>query len=101
MPVFVSMLRGINVGKHKRMKMDRLRSSLEALGYAQVQTYIQSGNVVFRVGRRTPDEVSRQMERRIRADFGFPVDIITRTREEISSILKNKFFRDRSEAEGA
>src|SRR5580693_6392156 len=43
MPIYVSMLRGINVGGHKQVKMDKLRSSLKALGLEQVKTYIQSG----------------------------------------------------------
>ena len=48
MPIYISMLRGINVGAHKRMKMDQLRASFEALSFGQVKTYIQSGNVVFK-----------------------------------------------------
>ncbi len=51
MPIYISMLRGINVGGHKRIKMDQLRKSFEALGFEQVRTYIQSGNVVFKAGQ--------------------------------------------------
>ena len=40
MPIYISMLRGINVGGHKRIKMNQLRKSLEALGFEQVKTYI-------------------------------------------------------------
>jgi uncharacterized protein (DUF1697 family) len=54
MPIYVSMLRGINVGGHKRIKMDLLRASFEALGFASVKTYIQSGNVVFKAGKPSP-----------------------------------------------
>jgi uncharacterized protein (DUF1697 family) len=101
MPVFVSLLRGINVGKHKRMKMDQLRSSLEAMGYREVKTYIQSGNVILRVERRTAREVSREIEERIRRDFGFDVDVITRSREEISKLLAHDFFRAKKAVEGS
>ncbi|MGO9166492.1 MAG: DUF1697 domain-containing protein [Candidatus Sulfotelmatobacter sp.] len=51
MPIYVSMLRGINVGGHNKIKMDQLRASLEALGLERVKTYIQSGNVVFNTAK--------------------------------------------------
>ena len=53
MPIYIAMLRGINVGGHHRIKMDQLRASLEALGLQQVKTYIQSGNVVFTAAKRS------------------------------------------------
>ena len=51
MPIYVCLLRGINVGGHKKIKMDQLRTSIEALGFEQVKTYIQSGNVVFKAAK--------------------------------------------------
>jgi uncharacterized protein (DUF1697 family) len=51
MPIYVAMLRGINIGPHKRIKMDELRKSFEALGFERVKTYIQSGNIVFKAGK--------------------------------------------------
>ena len=47
MPTYVAMLRGINVGPGKIVKMERLRASFEALGFDGVRTYVQSGNVIF------------------------------------------------------
>ena len=58
MAVYVAMLRGINVGGHKRIKMDPLRKSLEGLGFEQVKTYIQSGNVVFHAAKLSPAGLS-------------------------------------------
>jgi uncharacterized protein (DUF1697 family) len=91
MPVYVSMLRGINIG-HKRIKMDRLRSSFEALGLEQVQTYIQSGNVVFKTGKASTSGLSRKIEEKIVADFGFPVSVLTRSAGEISEAIANNPF---------
>jgi uncharacterized protein (DUF1697 family) len=71
MPVYVAMLRGINLGPHKRIKMDRLRESFEGLGFEQVKTYIQSGNVVFRAGRASAEALGKKIEDRIVSDFGF------------------------------
>ena len=92
MPIYVSMLRGINVGGNKRMKMDLLRSSLEALGLSQVKTYIQSGNVVFKAAKRTPVALSSKIEQAILRDFGFPVSVISRTVDEIENTIANNPF---------
>ena len=51
MQVYIAMLRGINVGGHKRIKMEQLRASFEKLGFEQVKTYIQSGNVQRAIAR--------------------------------------------------
>jgi len=96
MPVYIAMLRGINVGGHKRIKMDRLRSSFEALGFAQVKTYIQSGNVVFKAGKISTSGLSRKIEDKILSDFGFQVSVISRTADEISkTITSNPFLNER------
>ncbi len=58
MAVCVAMLRGINVGGHKRIKMEQLRKSFEALGFERVKTYIQSGNVVFNTAKVSPAGLS-------------------------------------------
>ena len=95
MAIYVSMLRGINVGGHKRIKMDRLRQSFEALGFEQVKTFIQSGNVVFRTGKRSALALSRQIENKILEDFGFSVSVITKTADEMrESLEKNPFLRE-------
>src|SRR5258708_23290089 len=82
MPTYISMLRGINVGGHKRIKMDQLRKSFEALGFEQVKTYIQSGNVVFSGGKISTAVLSRKIEAKIFCDFRFSVSFISRTHEE-------------------
>lgn len=95
MPVYIAMLRGINVGKHKRMKMDQLRASFEALGFTEVKSYIQSGNVVFRAGRISPSGICGKLEERIVSDFGFSASVISRTRDEMEKIIRgNPFLRD-------
>jgi len=62
MPIYVAMLRGINVGGNKQIKMDKLRSSFEALGLEQVKTYIQSGNVVFKTAKISLVALSRKLK---------------------------------------
>jgi uncharacterized protein (DUF1697 family) len=92
MPIYISMLRGINVGGHKRIKMDQLRKSFEALGFEQVQTYIQSGNVVFKAAKLSTSALSQGIEKKILSDFGFPVSVISRTADELGKAISNNPF---------
>jgi len=92
MPVYISMLRGINVGGHNRIKMTALRELFEALGLEQVQTYIQSGNVVFTAGKMPPLRVSKKIEERIAKDFGFRVPVVTRTSAEMGGVIESNPF---------
>jgi len=96
MPIYISMLRGINVGGHKRIKMDRLRESFEALGFERVKTYIQSGNVVFQAGKISISGLSGKIEERILSDFGFSVSVISRTSDEMGKLIAdNPFLKER------
>lgn len=92
MPTYVSMLRGINVGGKKSMKMDQLRELFAALGFARVKTYVQSGNVVFKARKSSPADLSRKIEERILSEFGFSVSVISKTAEEISRAIRNNPF---------
>lgn len=96
MPIYIAMLRGINIGPHKRMKMERLRASCAALGLLKAQTLIQSGNIVFQAGQTTPAALSKKIEEQIAKDFGFSADVITRTRDEMELVVKrNPLLKDR------
>jgi uncharacterized protein (DUF1697 family) len=70
MPIYVAMLRGINVSG-KMVKMERLRGSFETLGFDEVRTYVQSGNAVFHAEEKSPDKLAKKIENRIARDFGF------------------------------
>jgi len=94
MPVYVSMLRGINVGPHKRIKMEKLRQSFEGLGFQQVATYIQSGNVVFKTAKSSSSPLSKKIEERLLEDFGFSIQVVSRTAEEmIATVAGNPFVK--------
>ncbi len=88
MPIYICMLRGINVGPHKRMKMEKLRASCQELGFQQVKTYIQSGNVILQAAKLSPAALSKKVEERIASDFGFSVDVMSRNREEMNKIIQ-------------
>ncbi len=80
------LLRGINIGPHKRIAMPDLRRELEAAGYREVRTYLQSGNVVLS-SDHGPEELAEQCRRLIQDRFGFEVPVVVRTREELIDVV--------------
>ena len=92
MPTYIAMLRGINVTGHKMIKMDALRASLAALRLSNVQTYIQSGNVIFGIGNGSVAALCEKIQQRILRDFGFAVPVFLRTAKELEQIIKDNPF---------
>ena len=88
MPIYVAMLRGINVGRGKIVKMERLRASLENLSFGGVRTYVQSGNVVFESEQKPAAELSKRIEAKILRDFGFAVPVILKTSKVMEQIVR-------------
>jgi uncharacterized protein (DUF1697 family) len=86
-PSRILLLRGINVGPHKRISMPALRELLSEAGFEDVRTYVQSGNVVVS-SPGSPSEVSSEAERLIAGRFGFEVDVIVRTRDELAQVVR-------------
>jgi uncharacterized protein (DUF1697 family) len=82
----ILLLRGINLGAHKRISMPELRRALEREGFADVRTYLQSGNVV--VSSDAPaDELAAQAQQALARRFGLDVDVIVRTRDELAEVI--------------
>jgi uncharacterized protein (DUF1697 family) len=84
---YVALLRGINVGRHKRMPMADLRELLSGLGYSDVKTLLQSGNAVFTSPARSAAGVERAIEKAIADRFGFDVRVLVRTKEEVRAAV--------------
>lgn len=91
--VYAALLRGINVGGKNKIKMTDLKLMFEEMGCIQVETYIQSGNVIFESDLSTV-EVKAAVEQEIEKKFGFTIDVIIRTGEEMVQILKNCPFTE-------
>jgi uncharacterized protein (DUF1697 family) len=90
------MLRGVNVGAHNRIKMETLRAVYESLGFDDVQTYVQSGNVVFRAKQKDLAKLRNHLEAAIEKKFGFRPDVIVRTTTEMREAIANSPFSKRS-----
>jgi uncharacterized protein (DUF1697 family) len=91
--VYAALLRGINVGGKNKIKMTDLKLMFEDIGCTQVETYIQSGNVIFESDLSTVD-FKAAIEQEIEKKFGFTIDVIIRTGEELVQILKNCPFTE-------
>ncbi len=83
LPSYVALLRGINVNGQRMIPMANLREMAAALGYDRVETYIQTGNLLFE-SPMGPDEVRHQLEHAIMATFGFEVAVAVRSPEDIA-----------------
>jgi uncharacterized protein (DUF1697 family) len=86
MPAYVVLLRAVNVGGTGKLPMAELAAMCTAEGYTDVETYIASGNVVFRT-KATPAAIERGLGRRLAAYAGKPVGLHVRTAEEMAAVL--------------
>jgi len=90
--IYIAFLRGINVTGHKIIKMEDLRKIFEGMGFKNVRTYIQSGNVKFETGKLKPELVNKKIESQLKKTLGYDVIVITRTQQEIEEIIKKYPF---------
>jgi uncharacterized protein (DUF1697 family) len=94
MPRYVALLQGINVGKHKRIAMKDLRALVERLGYSDVTTHLNSGNVVFTAARATDEALAAGIEAAIASDLGLDVPVVVRSGDALARIVENNPFPD-------
>jgi uncharacterized protein (DUF1697 family) len=81
---YVALLRGINVGGNKKVEMKKLAAVFTELGYADVRTYINSGNVIF----SSPKKDFAHIEPALKHAFGFPIEVIVRDAKNIASLVQ-------------
>lgn len=92
MTTHLALLRGINVSGHNMIKMDALKTTLEAIGFQNVQTYIQSGNVFVDTNEENPAKVGFQIKQEIFKVFGHEVPIVVITKSDLENSFKNNIF---------
>jgi len=93
--IVISLLRGVNVGGHNQIKMDALRALYEALGLEDPQTYVQSGNVVFRTKERNLAGLAGRIENAIERKLGFRPGVVLRTAADLKDVVANNPFAQR------
>ena len=89
MKTYIALLRGINVGGHKKVPMAVLREVLTASGLENVKTYIQSGNVIFQSTNKDAKALEHNIQKTILNGFDFEVPVLVKSKEEIKTIIDN------------
>jgi uncharacterized protein (DUF1697 family) len=92
MITYISMLRGINVSGQKKIPMEALKKLYESLGFKNVRTYIQSGNVVFECPDKNVPAPINMIKKKIRQTYGFEAVVFIRTKDEFKKLIDNTPF---------
>jgi uncharacterized protein (DUF1697 family) len=100
MPRYVALLRGINVGGNNMIKMEKLRETFAALGFENVKTYINSGNIAFDAKKTSDAKLAKKIHDTIENEFGFNISVMVRSADDLAKVLKanpylGKFDDDR------
>lgn len=93
------MLRAVNVGGHGKIKMDALRALYASLKFENPQSYLQSGNVIFKTTERDLDAIAKRLHSAIEKKFHCKTDIILRTSDDFRAIIKKNPFAKRPDVE--
>lgn len=99
MAAYVSLFRGINVGGNHVVQMDALKELHQSLGFTDVRTHIQSGNVVFKSDETDSTRISMQIEESFARKFGFHSEVMVRSDGELREISEKNPFRHQQDKE--
>jgi len=95
---YIALLRGINVGGNTMIKMEELRKSFEALGFENVVSYINSGNLAFDSKKTSGEKLCLKIENAIEKDFGKAIPVMIREQSAIDKVLRNNPFDGKYES---
>jgi uncharacterized protein (DUF1697 family) len=95
MNTFIALLRAINVGGHRKIRMDDLSEMFTSLGYENIKTYIQSGNVIFSSPERDVKKLAESVETEIETGFGHDVPVMIRTQKQFEKLINRNPFEGR------
>lgn len=89
----IALLRAVNLGTRQRIKMADLRDLLVELGYGDVRTYLQSGNVVL-TSAASPAALELELQRQLAAELRIRTQVLVRTRDELADVVRRSPLRD-------
>lgn len=92
MTKFIAFLRGINVGGHHKVPMADLRELMEKLGYQNITTILNSGNIIFEAREGKSSDHENELSVALEKSFGFPVPVVVRKASEIEDLISNNPF---------
>lgn len=93
--IYIAILRGINVSGSKKLPMVELRELLSNLGFTEVQTYIQSGNVVFKSSEKNQEKLGNQIAQAIKKQYDYDVPVLVKTIDQWKTAIANNPFTER------
>lgn len=96
---YLALLRGINVSGHNMIKMDALKKMLENMGFQNVETYIQSGNVFFESEEENAAGIGFKIKQEISKVFGYDVPVIMVSKTDLELCFKNNLFLKEKECD--
>lgn len=96
---YAAFLRGINVGGKNKIKMETLREVCGAIGFENVKTYINSGNIIFETRKSENLKLAAKIEAAIAKEFSLSIKVMLRAMSEIEDIIKNNPFEGQFERE--
>jgi uncharacterized protein (DUF1697 family) len=99
MAVQVALLRGINVGGNRKVSMAELRSAFGAMGFEDVRTLLNSGNIVFEAGKRSGAELEAFLEAEAEQRMGLKTDFIVRSAAEIARAIEANPFPEQAKGD--
>ena len=94
MKTYIALLKGINVGGHKKVPMADLRELLTKSGFENVQTYIQSGNVILQSSKSDISVIEKNIQESIMDHFGFEISVLVKTRSDLKRIFNDSPFSE-------
>jgi len=99
MNTYIAMLRGINVSGQKKIKMADLKAYMEDLGFNRVETYIQSGNIIFETPLKNVIEIELIIQQKIANEYGFEVPTLVKTLEEMEYAIAHNPYQSHPDKE--
>ena len=94
MKTYIALLKGINVGGHKKVPMAELRELLTNSSFENVQTYIQSGNVILQSSEKNKLKIEASIKNSILDYFGFEVSVLVKTRQDLKRVFDDSPFSE-------
>lgn len=95
MTTYIALLRGINVSGHYKIKMAELKQLFINLGFNNIITYIQSGNVIFESSEKNNSKIEEQIVEQVKNEFGHTIKVLVITKDNLRNIFtSNPFLKD-------